>query len=83
MAKHLSINQRLDKAKQPEVRREIVEDWSRNWQADQLQALALVRTGLESQDFGKVRHGLEQLEGITAKRFTAMPGVIEKLTGAE
>lgn len=73
--KHLSINQRLRKTRNLATKREIVSDWARNWEKEQLDLLDQLRDMIGQDRL--TLNVLKQLYAVTDKRFSAIPGIID------
>lgn len=77
--KHLSIGERLKKAKSLEARVEIALDWTENWVSDHDKTLSLIKSALIKGDVKAAERYLHQLKTLNEKRFSALPNLIDKL----
>lgn len=82
-AKHLSINQRLRKAKAPGLRQQIVAEWLREWHRDVHNIVQQLDTARRRVNWAEVDNAARQLATGTDKRFGALAGVIQTLIDAE
>lgn len=83
MSQHRSISQRLAKAKSPETKREVVNDWIANWYKEQLSLIAQIEKAINHDDYDQLCIATGQLKAATEKRFTALPKVIQALVGGQ
>lgn len=78
-----SINQRLLRAKAPGLKQEIAKGWAREWESDQRAALDRLAGAVRRQDWPEADRQIAVLEAITSKRFRALPGVIDQISGSK
>lgn len=81
MSKRKSISQRLATAGSLEVKREILRDWVNNWESEQSGLINMLSDAIDADDHLRMFDILEQLRGVTNKRFPGLRNVIDKLTG--
>ncbi|MEC4091617.1 hypothetical protein [Pseudoalteromonas rubra] len=77
--KRRSISQRLERAKSTDARLSLVSDWSANWQGEQESLIKAMEQAIRDDDYHALCRTLGQLKTVTAKRFEALPRVLEKL----
>ncbi|MBP1807000.1 hypothetical protein [Rubellimicrobium aerolatum] len=79
--KSRSIGERLSRAKSPEVRREIMADWIKDWERDQLAIVAELNQALDQRDWSQVSRGAGQLRAVTQERLGALQRILQRLAG--
>lgn len=75
MSKHRSIGERLRRAS-PERHPEILADWARNWQQDEIEMLDDLDQYLQRGDIIAAKGALSCLLAIADKRFPALQGIL-------
>lgn len=81
-AKDRSIKQRLSRAKAPGLKLTVATDWASNWEDEQRRIVAMLGASLQRNDAASSADAWRQLDGITGKRFAALPGVLSALADA-
>ncbi|MEW6708517.1 MAG: hypothetical protein AB1403_01735 [Candidatus Riflebacteria bacterium] len=79
MAQHRSIAQRLAKTNKPAIRREILNDWSLNWENDQLTTIHQLEQAIKNNDHALLCKSAGQLKAITEKRFDGLSNIFSIL----
>lgn len=76
---HRSINQRLRRAKTPEVKRETAIDWANEWRAEQAGLVKALGHAIARDEYDDLCRIAGQIKAVTEKRFAALPKVIDAL----
>lgn len=74
--KHLSIGQRLKKARRPETKRQVALNWVENWKDDHDQLIRSLERAIQTDDYDLLCRTTGQLKAVGEKRFAALPNVI-------
>ena len=77
--KHLSISERLRKAKSIEAKRETLLDWRSNWLSEQLKIIKNIEHAINHDDYDTLCKSCWQLRTITNKRFNGLLNIINNL----
>ena len=80
MPSHRSISERLHRAGTIAVQREIAHDWATSWQSDHADTLTQLERAIGRGDIARAGQIVGQIKALDAKRFGALPGVIDALT---
>ena len=73
---HKALGTRLKSTKTYQGQRRALEEWSKSWQNDQEYTIDSLRAAAKMGDIGEVLHMVDQLKGITSKRFIALNNMI-------
>ena len=74
--KSKSIGVDLRKKKTYQAQQRLLSDWVVNWKSDQDNVIAQLERAARNNDRGEVFHMIDQLKGLTDKRFTALNNVL-------
>lgn len=74
--KSQSISTRLKKAKTYEMQQDIMREWAEGWQQDMENTLLRLRRAAMCDDHGEIMHMIDQLSGMSTKRFTGLGNAI-------
>lgn len=80
MSKNKPIGKRMKSLKSYQTQQKVLSDWSANWKQDQLKVITQLEAAARINDRGEVFHMIDQLKGLTEKRFTALNNVLYMLT---
>jgi hypothetical protein len=80
MSKRRSIGERINRAKSLPVRRDIALEWAALWQDHHHGTIARLERAIGAGRLTEAAELLGDLKVEDAKRFTALPGVIEALS---
>lgn len=78
--KNKSISVRLKKVSTYETQEKILKDWREGWRKDQLLTIIRLRRAAEEDDHSEIMHMIDQLMGLTEKRFTGLESVLRILS---
>lgn len=78
-----SIGRRLKNVKSYQGQQKILSDWAENWKNDQSYTLQKLRCAVNQNDHNKIMNLINQLDGMTMKRFTALNNVLSTLTNPD
>lgn len=73
---HKSLGIRLKQAKTYQAQKNALTEWSKSWQSDQEETIDKIKTAAARRDTDEVLRILNQLKGITTKRFDALNNMI-------
>lgn len=76
MARRKTIGARMKSVKSYQKQKEILLDWSKNWKDDQSTVIHRLSRGVAKNDIGEIKYMLDQLRGMTEKRFTGLDNII-------
>jgi len=79
MPKHLSISQRLSKARSPKARAEVLADWVADWEDAQWHLLERLEDALRTGDYSTVFFALGTFKAQIEKRFDGLETVLRVL----
>lgn len=79
MTARRSIGQRLNRAKSPDVRLEVAQDWAASWSREQHALIAQLEQALQANDYDTLCAVTGQLKAVTGKRFNALSNVLGKV----
>lgn len=71
-----SIAQRLDRAKAPNLKLVVAQEWAVQWQGSTAHFLAAVERAVRDRDYDRQCRALGLLRDDLDKRFAALPGVL-------
>ena len=74
--KHMSISMKLKRAKTYQKQQEIMSEWAEEWQKDMENTLLKLRRAAMRDDHGEVMHMIDQIKGMSDKRFTGLENAI-------
>lgn len=74
--KSQSISTRLKKAKTYERQQDIMQEWAEGWQQDMENTLLRLRRAAMRDDHGEIMHMIDQIKGMSDKRFTGLENAI-------
>lgn len=78
--KHLSIGNRLSKVKNYQTQQKILSEWAANWQTDQQNVIKRLRSAAMIDNHCEIMHIIDQLQGLTDKRFDALNNTLRTLS---
>lgn len=78
--RHLSIGQKLKRAKTVEAKRATAIEWSQGWQEEHERLVQMLERSIQTNDYDLVCRATGQLKAVGKKRFDALPRVIQNLT---
>lgn len=81
--KNKSVGQRLKQAKSYQKQEEVLLDWAENWKNDQEDTIYKLRQAAWDDDHGEIMHMIDQLIGMTEKRFTALNNVVKTVSNPD
>ena len=79
MSSHRSISQRLQRAKSPELKQEIAQEWAISWYQEQMALIAKLEHAIQNNNIDQLCVATGQLKAVTSKRFDALPNVLNSL----
>ena len=74
--KHMSISMKLKRAKTYQKQQEIMSELAEEWQKDMENTLLKLRRAAMRDDHGEVMHMIDQIKGMSDKRFTGLENAI-------
>lgn len=77
--KHRSISQRLNKAKSPEARKEVLADWAKSWEKETIELIRKLEQAIKTMDYDQLCINTGQLKAVAQKRFKALPNIFVRL----
>lgn len=75
-----SIGNKLKTVRTYETQQKTLSEWAKNWHDDQVDVIRKLRYAATHDAHGDIMHMIQQLEGITEKRFTALNNVLRTLS---
>lgn len=81
--KNRSIGEKLKRVKTYEAQQKVLSDWVENWKEDQLNVVKKLRYAATHDDHSEIMHMIQQLEGMTEKRFGALNNVMRTISDSE
>lgn len=78
--KNISISMKLKKANTYQKRKDITQEWAEAWQKDMDETLIKLRRAAMRDDHGEIMHMIDQLKGMSNKRFTGLKNVLQIIT---
>ncbi|MFR3659027.1 MAG: hypothetical protein ACLTWK_12250 [Eisenbergiella sp.] len=81
--KNRGIGESLKRARSYQKQAEILFDWVINWKSDQQKVIHELRVAAQRDDHGTIMHKIQQLEGMTEKRFTALGNVVKTVSNPD
>lgn len=78
-----SIGQRLVKAKSLQAKRAAAQSWAAEWQVEQAALITAIAQAIRSSDGARTASALASMGDMHAKRFAALPGVLDALLAYE
>lgn len=80
MRKNMGISDKLKKVRTYQTQQKILSDWIKNWNDDQSQVIHRLRLAAQRDDHSEIMHMIDQLQGMTAKRFTGLNNAMRLLS---
>lgn len=82
MPKHISIGERLSRAKSEERRVEIAKEWAKDWIGASNPRFKRIEENIRNGDYNPALEALHDLYQETFKRLYALSGIFEKIASA-
>lgn len=83
MTTQRSINQQLRRATTLQAKRQTVQTWAAEWQAEQLGLITNMETAMRAGDGHRTVTALSGLRAGSTRRFAALPAVLDALLAYE
>lgn len=80
MKKKMTIGTILKRLGSYQRQQEALSEWAANWEKDQTDLIYKLRWAAQHDDHGKIMHMIDQLDGITENRFSALNNVLRMLS---
>lgn len=81
--KSRSIKERLQRAKNPDTQREIIEEWVESWHAEHCNLIARLEQAIKSDNYDELCIATGQLKTVHEKKFKAIPNIINTLSNID
>lgn len=81
--KNKSIGEKLKRINTYETQQKILSEWVKNWKEDQENVIKRLRDAATHDDHSEIMHMIQQLEGMTEKRFVALNNVMRTISNPE
>lgn len=78
-----SIGEKLKKVRTYQSHQKYLSDWAKNWKDDQSSVIKKLRYAAQHDDHSEIMHMIQQLEGMTEKRFTALNNVLRTISNPD
>lgn len=75
-----AIGTRLKNVKTYQSQQKVLSEWSSNWEDDQTDTIYKLRWAAQHDDHGQIMHMIDQLQGMTNRRFTALNNVLRTIS---
>ncbi|MFT8710099.1 MAG: hypothetical protein ABF820_11795 [Sporolactobacillus sp.] len=83
MPSHLSIGQRMSRAKSPAVRLEVAQSWAKEWFNEQESLLRKLKSAIVAGDNAEALFYWRQLDAVNKKRHQSLPGLFNKMANID
>lgn len=80
MKKKMTIGTILKRLGSYQRQQEALLEWAANWEKDQTDLIYKLRWAAQHDDHGKIMHMIDQLDGMTENRFSALNNVLRMLS---
>lgn len=81
--KNRSIGEKLKRINTYETQQKVLSEWVKNWKEDQENVIKRLRDAATHDDHSEIMHMIQQLEGMTEKRFVALNNVMRTISNPE
>ena len=78
--KNRSIGEKLKRINTYETQQKVLSEWVKNWKEDQENVIKRLRNAATHDDHSEIMHMIQQLEGMTEKRFVALNNVMRTIS---
>lgn len=82
-SKNRSIGEKLKRINTYETQQKVLSEWVKNWKEDQENVIKRLRDAATHDDHSEIMHMIQQLEGMTEKRFVALNNVMRTISNPE
>lgn len=83
MKKKRSIGNKLARVSSYQSQGEALREWCNNWKTDQRKTIATLRLAMQRDSHGDIMYMLDQLDGMTKKRFEGLYNTVHRITSPE